>query len=211
MSRTQTTTMPPYAQPSQRYCRDCQYCDDCDPSPHRPADVPRICDDHRQRTRFIERDQITAVSHRCSGRAPPGARPSSAQQPRNPPTAQSSQTPLEQFQQTPNNGARKGATFNDVRTSDWATARVGFDYREIPDTEGPMVFTGIVSSGHASVHAGNTYGYEDPRVAGPPAQGSQPGVHGLGAEQPLYFPPTNPFANNFQTNNPWRNNPYRSQ
>lgn len=194
MSRTQTTTMP-YAQP----CPDCQFCRNCDTTPGRSPQRPRDCQ-HNQIWTYIEPNTPAAANHRCFQRAPHGARPSSVQQQGHPSVPRSSQVPLNQVQQPPNDSARRGATFSNIRISDYATGRYGFDYRHVPDTEGPMLFTDIESSGHASVHVGNTYEYDDPRVAGPPAPGSQPGVHGLGAQQPVHSPPTNPFA----TNNPYR-------
>ena len=199
----------PWTQPSQQYCQDCQYCSCCDPTPDQSRQNPRICR-HNQRLKYVEPNTLAAADHRCYERAPVGTRTSSGQQPDSRPIAQSRQTPLNQSQPNQTDVARKGATFSNLKSYDYVTARFGFDYRETPDVEGPMLFTNIESSGHASVHAGNTYGYENPRVAGPPPPGSHPGVYGLGNRRVVDLPATNPFATDFMEDDRWmNNNPYR--
>jgi len=165
MSRTQTTTMP-YAQPSQRYCQDCQYCDDCDPTRDRPADVPRICNDHRRRMRFIEGDQITAANHRCSEGAPPGTRPSSAQQQGYPQAASDVQSPQGQVVRYPQGyNPGPGYTYGNNPAGQYPNSQYGghsqprtyrsSQHDDYNNADKRPQFDGVTASGNARTHVGS--------------------------------------------------------
>lgn len=57
---------------------------------------------------------------------------------------------------------RKGFSWNNIEIGDYVTAHLGDHYREAPQNEGPHTYSNIKTSGHAVVHAGNTYGFETP-------------------------------------------------
>lgn len=59
-------------------------------------------------------------------------------------------------------GPRKGFSWTGIQTDGDSIAQYGYNYRHVPQNEGPKRYSNIKTGGRAITHVGNTYGSENP-------------------------------------------------